>query len=269
MTRYAVGDIQGCLTPLQQLLAQVHFDPKQDQLWLVGDLINRGPDSLDTLRYLKSLESSTRIVLGNHDLHFMAVAMGHKEQKRGDTFDALLSALDCDELVHWLRQFPLLYTDPSGDYTMIHAGIPPQWSLQEATARADEIAAILKSDRIHDFFDHMYGNHPDCWKDSLNGWERARIITNYLTRMRFCSADGTLDLHNKTDVACSADFAPWFSHQDRKTAADKIIFGHWASLEGKADTANIFALDTGCVWGGSLTLLNLETQQTHQCNCAS
>ncbi len=263
VTRYAVGDLQGCLEPLQALLEQVHFNPRTDQLWLVGDLINRGPDSLGTLRLLKNLGDCTRIVLGNHDLHFLAVACGVKKINKNDSFSDLLATEDLADTVHWLRHQPLLYTDPSGDYSMVHAGIPPQWDLQQARAMAGEVETLLRSDRFTELLANMYGNQPDHWDDSLLGWNRYRLITNYFTRMRFCSAEGKLDLLNKLDTSSDPHFAPWFTHPQRKMKDQQIIFGHWASLQGKARAKNIYALDTGCVWGGPLTMMNLDDKRLY------
>ena len=273
MARYAVGDLQGCLRPLQCLLEEVAFDPQHDQLWLVGDLVNRGPDSLGTLRLVHSFGNSVRAVLGNHDLHLLAVAYGATHQRRGDTFDDILAAPDRDTLLDWLLHLPLLYSDDSGHYTLCHAGIPPIWSVAEAHTHARAVEAALRADPNR-FFAHMYGNQPDGWSDDLQGWARLRVITNYFTRMRFCSADGRLDLDNKTDTPNKPGYLPWFGHQNRLSAGDAIIFGHWASLEGDisrvSDTVapdNLFALDTGCVWGGAMTMMNLETQALHKCAC--
>ncbi|MCR8922318.1 symmetrical bis(5'-nucleosyl)-tetraphosphatase [Dasania sp. GY-MA-18] len=266
MTRYAVGDLQGCLKPLQCLLQRVNFDPQQDQLWLVGDLINRGPDSLATLRFLKNLGPCTRIVLGNHDLHFLAVAYGTTTPRPHDTLDELLQAPDKDELVAWLIQQPLMYRDPSGDYCMSHAGISPLWTISQAESYAREVEQILQSSKAVDFFNNMYGNKPAGWQDDLQGWPRYRTITNYFTRMRYCGPQGELDLNNKSSTA-PANFHPWFTHPLRSTQQQKIIFGHWAALQGKANTENIFALDTGCAWKGHLSLMNLETQAIETCDC--
>ncbi|WP_101758214.1 symmetrical bis(5'-nucleosyl)-tetraphosphatase [Oceanicoccus sp. KOV_DT_Chl] len=268
MTRYAVGDIQGCLQPLQCLLAEVQFDPQHDQLWLVGDLINRGPESLATLRYLKSLGDSTRIVLGNHDLHFLAVASGAINAGKSDTFDEILAASDRPQLISWLLQQKLMYSDPSADYHMTHAGIPPQWTLQQAATYAREVEAVLTSEHAADFFQHMYGNEPATWDENLSGWTRLRVITNYFTRMRFCRADGELDFKHKLNSIDRPDFLPWFAHHHRRTKNQQIIFGHWAALEGKTNTPNTHALDTGCVWGRSMSLMNLETQALHHCECS-
>jgi len=267
MTRYAVGDLQGHLKPLQCLLERVSFKPEKDQLWLVGDLVNRGPDSLETLRFLKSLGDCTRIVLGNHDLHFLAIALGTSYARPHDTLDELLNAPDRQALVDWLIQQPLMYTDPSGDYCMSHAGISPLWSIKQAQVYALEVEKILQSDLAMGYFENMYGNIPAGWQEDLQGWQRYRTITNYFTRMRFCGPAGELDLSSKGNDA-PENFQPWFSHPLCKTRSQKIIFGHWASLKGKASAENVFALDTGCVWGEYLSLFNLETQHIETCDCS-
>ena len=267
MTRYAVGDIQGCLKPLKCLLAEVNFDREVDELWLVGDLVNRGPESLETLRFVRSLGECTKIVLGNHDLHLLAIAFGAARPGRSDTFNEILQAPDRQLLIDWLRQQPLLYSDPSGDYHMTHAGIPPTWDIPQATRLAREVESKLQSDSATEFFQHMYGNDPATWSEDLQGLDRLRVITNYFTRMRFCTATGELDLSNKLDTTDREGFAPWFSFAERKTAGDRVLFGHWASLEGNANTHNVFALDTGCVWGRELTLFNLDMKKYHRCPC--
>jgi len=273
MATYAVGDLQGCLQPLQCLLEEVGFEPSKDRLWLVGDLINRGPASLACLRFIYQMRSSIHCVLGNHDLHLLAVARGHRQPSRSDTLDEILSAPDANELLHWLRQQPLLYRDTELGYTMVHAGIAPQWTLEQACQYADEISRVLRGPQCDDFLAAMYGNHPTNWRDDLSGTERWRCITNYFTRMRFCRADGELDLENKGGVEIHAekltaeDLAPWFLHPERKTRCDPIIFGHWAALEGNANHEHVFALDTGCVWGGAMTMMRLEDQQLFRCNC--
>ncbi len=268
MSTYAIGDIQGCLDPLKRLLDRVAFDPDRDRLWLAGDLVNRGPSSLATLRYIYDMRQSVVTVLGNHDLHFLAVARGHKRKSSFDTLDALLKAEDCEELITWLRHCKLLHTDSELGYTMVHAGIPPQWNLSRAQAHAREVEAVLQSDQLDDFLANMYGNKPERWKNKLVGMDRLRLITNYFTRMRFCTADGELDLINKAGPGeHPPGFAPWFAHPHHKCRKDRIIFGHWAALEGKADAANVVALDTGCVWGGKLTAFRLEDQQFFRCRC--
>lgn len=268
MATYAIGDIQGCLEPLKCLLEKISFDPQKDSLWLAGDLINRGPDTLATLRFLYQLRDRLTIVLGNHDLHFIAVYYGLRKQGKSDTLQQLLSAPDCADLVYWLRQQKLVHRDAHLGYAMVHAGIPPQWSLQEAVTRAQEVEAVLRSDNPEDFLAGMYGNTPALWRDELTGVERWRVITNYFTRMRFCNAQGELELQTKENAdAAPEGFAPWFLFSQRKTAEDKIIFGHWAALEGRVNVPNVFALDTGCVWGGALTAMRLEDGVRFSCKC--
>lgn len=268
MATYAIGDVQGCLEPLECLLKKINFKPGKDQLWFAGDLINRGPDSLATLRLLYKLRDSITLVLGNHDLHFLAVYYGLRKAGKNDTLDALLVAPDRADLVYWLRQQKLVHHDPQLGFTLVHAGIPPQWTLTDALARAQEVEQVLQSDSPELLLAHMYGNTPAVWHDDLQGAERLRVITNYFTRMRFCSAQGQLELDTKESAAAApTGFAPWFSLAGRKMRNDNIIFGHWAALEGKANTKHIFALDTGCVWGGELTALRLDDGVFFSCNC--
>ncbi|KPB20733.1 symmetrical bis(5'-nucleosyl)-tetraphosphatase [Pseudomonas amygdali] len=269
MAVYAVGDLQGCLEPLQCLLEHVHFNPEHDRLWLVGDLVNRGPQSLETLRYLYGLRESLVCVLGNHDLHLLAVARKHELLKKGDTLREILEAPDRDELLGWVRRQKLMHYDAERNVAMVHAGIAPQWSLKKALKHAAEVEQALQEDQLYGaFLDGMYGNEPAKWDNDLQGVTRLRVITNYFTRMRFCTSDGKLDLKSKEGVETAIPgYAPWFSHPKRKTRELKIIFGHWAALEGRCDEPGVFALDSGCVWGGSMTLLNVDTLERHQCNC--
>ena len=268
MTRYAVGDVQGCWNPLQRLLERVDFDRRHDVLWSVGDIVNRGPQSLECLRFFAQLGSGARVVLGNHDLHLLAVASGIRTLKRGDTLQPILDAPDRDELLAWLARQPLFYRDPSGDYAMVHAGLAPQWTLERAQQLSDEVGAVLQSPHLPEFLRQMYGDTPDCWSDELRGMERLRVITNYFTRLRFCTARGALDLKSKQEPTSAAPgFMPWYAVPDRNSAGTNIIFGHWATLLGRAERDDVFALDTGCVWGHQLTLMNLETQALTQCEC--
>ena len=269
MAVYAVGDLQGCLTPLKRLLERVAFDPAKDKLWLVGDLVNRGPESLETLRFLYRMRESLVCVLGNHDLHLLAVGRNIERLKKGDTLREILQAPDCDELLNWLRQQSLLHYDAERDTALVHAGIPPQWTLKKALKCASEVEQALRDDNlIGPYLDGMYGNDPAKWDNELTGVTRLRVITNYFTRMRFCKADGTLDLKSKEGVdTAPPGYAPWFSHPHRKTHGQKIIFGHWAALEGHCQEAGLSALDSGCVWGGALTLMNIDTGQRHRCEC--
>lgn len=262
MSTYAVGDIQGCLKPLQALLIRTNFNPQKDKLWVAGDMINRGPESLKTLRLLFHLKHCTKVVLGNHDLHLLAVAAGYRNPTPSDTLKEILSAPDRDVLLEWIRQQPLLHHDKKLKFTMVHAGIPPQWSLEEAKKRAKEVKTVLHSKKIHHFLSTMYGNEPKQWSNSLKGGDRWRVITNYLTRMRFCTASGQLDLNAKTGIdKAPRGFLPWYAHKNRLTHDDNIIFGHWAALGGEADHENVYAIDTGCVWGGELTMIRLEDKK--------
>tara|TARA_B110000967_G_scaffold190534_1_gene215335 strand:- start:1865 stop:2680 length:816 start_codon:yes stop_codon:yes gene_type:complete len=269
MTDYVVGDIQGCLNPLLKLLERVNFQPTTDRLIAVGDLVNRGPQSLETLRFCKGLGTAFTSVLGNHDLHLLAISHGIRTATNKDTLNEILSASDRDELLDWLQQLPLLLS--VGDFTLVHAGIPPNWSIATAASMAREVEAVLQSDQAGIYFQHMYGNQPDSWSDNLEGPERWRLITNYLTRMRYCSSSGQLELNAKTAPDSNnseplvAEFSPWYRHQKRLAAGDKIVFGHWAALEGKDCGSNLYPMDTGYVWGGAMRLMNLDSgEQYHQ-----
>lgn len=269
MAVYAVGDLQGCLEPLQCLLEHVAFDPSKDRLWLVGDLVNRGPQSLETLRFLYGIRDSLVCVLGNHDLHLLATARNIERLKKHDTLREVLEAPDCDQLLEWLRQQKLMHYDAERAIAMVHAGIPPQWTLKKALKYASEVEDALRDDNLFEpFLDGMYGNEPTQWDKDLHGVTRLRVITNYFTRMRFCTSDGKLDLKGKEGVDTALPgYAPWFSHSDRRTKGLKIIFGHWAALEGKCTEPGMFALDTGCVWGGAMTLLDVDSGELHRCDC--
>lgn len=270
MTAYAVGDLQGCLQPLKQLLTQVDFSPSRDQLWLVGDLVNRGPDSLETLRFITSLGDSAKIVLGNHDLHLLAVYYGYRKLSKKDTLSDILAADDCTSLMDWLRQQPLFYQDKTLNFCMTHAGIPPGWSIEDTFHRAAEVSQIIAGADIELFLQNMYGDKPNQWRDDIQGFERFRLITNYLTRMRFCDIDGSLDLDNKgSPDQPPAGFKPWYELREYSPTEPRILFGHWAALQGQINNKHLFALDTGCVWGGCMTLLDLNTLNTVQCDCSS
>lgn len=260
MTRFAVGDLQGCLSPLQQLLTECDFQPGRDELWLVGDLVNRGPDSLATLRFLYGMRGSLRITLGNHDLHTLALARRATERGRHPTLKALLEAPDCETLMTWLRQQPLVYRAPAGDYIMSHAGIPHLWSSDQALALSRELQDLLLSEHVDEFLRQMYGNEPARWSAALSGMDRYRCITNYLTRMRLCSADGTLELAYSGDgSALPEGYAPWFNWPPASPRRETQLFGHWAALSGNTGRSDVIGLDTGCVWGNCMTLLNLDT----------
>lgn len=268
MATYAIGDVQGCWDPLLRLLEKCDFHRERDRLWFVGDLVNRGPESLKVLRFVQGLGDRAVTVLGNHDLHLLAVAAGIRKASRKDSLALVLEAEDRDALLDWLRRLPLAYREAAFPHLMVHAGVPPGWSAEDTLARAQEVEAALRGPDWKVFLGHMYGDHPDCWDDGLAGWERLRVITNYLTRMRFCTPEGRLDLDNKNPPAgANSGFAPWFSHANRAAAGVPIVFGHWAALEGKADTPGVHALDTGCVWGGRLRAMRLEDGTLFHCGC--
>lgn len=262
MAVYAVGDIQGCDEEFGQLLGLIDFDPRKDRLWLTGDLVNRGPRSLDVLRRVKDLGPSATVVLGNHDLHLLAAAHGGGTLRPDDTLDIVLAAPDRAELLDWLRRQPLLHTDKSLGWTMVHAGLAPQWDLATATACARELEAALRDDRAaHALFAAMYGNRPDRWSADLAGTERLRFITNCFTRLRFCHTDGRLDLKYKGTLAdAPADLVPWFRVPGRRSAGSSILFGHWSAL-GYHDGDGVLGIDTGCVWGGRLCAVRLDAEQ--------
>ncbi len=269
MAVYAVGDLQGCLQPLKCLLERVHFDPAKDRLWLVGDLVNRGPESLATLRFLYSIRDALVCVLGNHDLHLLAAFHNIERLKKADTLREIIQAPDAADLLDWLRQQKLLHFDEQREVALVHAGIPPQWSMSKALRYAAEVEEVLHDDnRFKPYLDGMYGNEPNKWDRSLKGMDRLRLITNYFTRMRFCTSEGKLDLKGKEGAdTAPPGYLPWFAHKTRRTRALKIIFGHWAALEGRVKAPGVIALDTGCVWGGAMTLLNVDTGERHLCEC--
>ncbi|MBU2873325.1 symmetrical bis(5'-nucleosyl)-tetraphosphatase [Marinobacter salexigens] len=266
MTDYAIGDIQGCYDRLKDVLAKVDFSPSRDRLWVAGDLINRGPSSLKTLRYIESLGSAAVVVLGNHDLHLLAVALGGHAPKRKDTLTGILNAPDCDKLVSWLRQQNLCVYDCERNIMMAHAGIPHIWSIQQALASAREVEDVIRGEQASEYFAHMYGNKPEGWNEKLTGMDRWRVITNYFTRMRFIAKDGRLELTVKESAGkAPKGFTPWFEFP--RTDDLKVIFGHWAAIEGETGSTQFIGLDTGCVWGGALTMMNLDTGEKIHCDC--
>lgn len=260
MATYAIGDIQGCYSSLMNLLDQVGFNNNSDSLWFAGDLINRGPESLETLRFIYSIKESVKVVLGNHDLHLLAIAHGHANLKKSDTIADILSAEDRDELLDWLIQQPLCHYDEKLNIIMSHAGIPPCWTLEQALSFAEEVHQLLISTNANHFFANMYGNKPDIWKDDLTGIERQRVIVNYFTRMRFCKKNGKLDLKQTgaTYKDTKKGYDAWFNYPSQIPKKCQIVFGHWAAIEGKTSKKRMHALDTGCVWGSNLTALRLE-----------
>jgi bis(5'-nucleosyl)-tetraphosphatase (symmetrical) len=267
MATYAIGDIQGCYVELQQLLEKLRFDPAQDRLWLVGDLVNRGPDSLPVLRFVKSLGDKAITVLGNHDLHLLAVAEGIAELHRSDTLDEILAAPDREELLYWLRQQRLLHAE--GDYVLVHAGMLPQWSVKQAAGLAREVESALRGDDYATFLARMYGNNPHNWSNDLDGYKRLRVIVNAFTRLRICTMQGEMEFKFKGEVErIPAGYLPWFEVPERKSRKTTVIFGHWSAL-GLKVTPNVIALDTGCLWGGPMTAIRLEDRQLFQVNCSN
>ena len=270
MATYAIGDLQGCRVEFEALLEKIDF-AAEDQLWLLGDLINRGADSLGTLRYVRAISDQCRIVLGNHDLHFLAIFYGGHRPSRSDTFDELLQAEDVAELAAWLCQQRLYYEDRSLGYAMTHAGVPHLWKLKKTRALAKEVEKAFRGEHgavsRETFFAQLYGNEPDLWDDSLQGMPRLRTITNYLTRMRLVDRDGRLDFEHKGALTeAPPGWRPWFERLDVARLPLKLLFGHWASLDGVTGDDRIIALDTGCVWGRKLTALCLETGVLTQVN---
>ena len=271
MSTYAIGDIQGCYDQLTELLRLIEFKPDRDRLWFVGDLVNRGPKNLEVLRFVKNLGDGAITTLGNHDLHLLAVAYEHRDiHHKNDTFHDIVAASDYRELIDWLRQQPLLHHDETLGYTMVHAGLPPQWNLTRAQQCANEIQQVLRSDMIETFLANMYGNQPARWEETLSGWDRLRFITNSFTRLRFCDAEGTEDFKYNQAIGTQPEhLMPWFQVPGRMNEDLKIIFGHWAAL-GHYHGDNVFALDSGCVWGGQLTAMKIAEQpEYYQVGCAA
>ena len=265
MATYAIGDIQGCFHSLQSLLKKIQFNPVSDKLCLVGDLINRGAGSLEVLRWMFEHQSSIVTVLGNHDLHTLVVAEGFVSAHRSDTIQALLDAPDVEELLTWLRHQPLLHFEH--DHLIVHAGLLPQWTATQAQSLAGEVHRALRADNYREFLKHMYGNQPAQWDDALTGWDRLRVITNAMTRLRICSQTGEMEFKFKGELVNRPDgYAPWFEISGRASADTPIIFGHWSAL-GLHIANNVYALDTGCLWGGNLTALRLEDKTVFQVPC--
>lgn len=258
MTRYAIGDLQGCLAPLQQLLERISFSPDRDQLTFVGDLVNRGPESLAVLRFVRSLGGAARTVLGNHDLHLLALHHDpEREQRKGDTLDAVLEAPDREQLLDWLLLQPLAIDDAQHGDLIVHAGVVPQWTRAQVMSHAHAAERALRADP-RAFLSTMYGNKPERWEDAHTPMEKHRFTINVLTRMRYCHADGRIDLKMKgAPGAARGPWRPWFEHDNHRLTDRRIVFGHWSTL-GLLQQSRHLGLDTGCVWGGSLTAVNLD-----------
>ena len=252
---YAIGDVQGCYEPLRELIDALPLDPSHDRLWFVGDLVNRGPENLATLKFVKSLGQRATVVLGNHDLHMLAIVFGGRNLQSSDTFQDILESPRCEELSHWLRKQPLIHR--RDQWVLVHAGIPHIWTIDEAFAYAHEVERTIRGKSYTQFFEKMYGKYPDIWDESLTGMDRLRIITNYLTRMRFISAPGQLEFAHKTTLdTAPSGYKGWFEYECERR--ETIVFGHWAALEGIAPGNGVLATDTGCVWGRALTAVRLE-----------
>jgi bis(5'-nucleosyl)-tetraphosphatase (symmetrical) len=265
MATYAIGDVQGCFAELRALLAEIRFDSGSDRLWFVGDLVNRGPASLQTLRFVRDLGDAALCVLGNHDLHSLAVAQGFVKGRRDDTLEELLAAPDRAELLDWLRNRPMIHVD--GGRVLVHAGLLPQWGAEEAAALAGEVEAELRGPRYREFLAQLYGSLPDRWSEDLRGIDRLRVIVNAMTRMRFCTPEGVMEFGTKGEATeAPAGYLPWFDAPGRKSAGDTVICGHWSAL-GLRIRPNLLALDSGCVWGGQLTAVRLEDLRVFQVPC--
>ena len=259
MAEYAIGDLQGCYDPFRRLLDKIRFDPSKDHLWLTGDLVNRGPKSRKTLRFVKSLGGAAITVLGNHDLHLLALANDIKvSNARFDSLWKILGHDDCDELLDWLRHRPLAHYDEKLDTLMVHAGIPPQWTIKKTLKRAAEVEAVLRSDEYVDLLANMYGNKPDRWSGKLSGRDRQRFIINALTRMRMLTADGAIDFsHTGPPDGAKKGLIPWIQAPKAKWRTSRIVFGHWSAL-GLIANSEFVAVDTGCVWGRQLSAVRLD-----------
>ena len=271
MSTYTIGDVQGCYAELRSLLCACGFDPRRDRLRFVGDLVNRGPNSLDVLRFVADLGDRARVVLGNHDLHLVASAYGVRRLRDRDTFQDVLDAGDGEALVDWLRGRPLAHLDPEREVVMVHAGIAPAWTVDEALGHAAELSRALCAPDHPQLLTHMYGNKPDVWRDALAGFDRLRFIANAFTRMRYCHADGRLDFSEARPPGDQdPSLTPWFMLRDGGADRVRIVFGHWATLQLRhalPRDLHVRHVDTGCVWGGSLTALRLDDDRAFSVPC--
>ncbi|PKO83429.1 MAG: diadenosine tetraphosphatase [Betaproteobacteria bacterium HGW-Betaproteobacteria-11] len=268
MATYAIGDVQGCFDPLKRLIEALPFDPANDRLWFVGDLVNRGPQSLEVLRLVKALGGTATVVLGNHDLHLLMLSEGFGRANKEDTLEAVLAAPDRDELLAWLRAQPLFHVEDG--WVMVHAGLLPAWPVAQAASLAAEVSAALAAPDYRDFLAHMWGSEPAAWHDGLTGWERLRVIVNAMTRMRFVTASGAMELRaagaKGPPQSGPADCLPWFAVPGRVSADHAIVCGHWSAL-GFHEAPNLLAIDTGCLWGGTLTAVRLEDRRVFCLPC--
>lgn len=259
MAIYAIGDVQGCYSEMRKLVDAFSFDPSSDRIWFTGDLVNRGPNNVETLRFVKQLGPRADVVLGNHDLYLLSVVFGGRVLSKNDTIQDVLYSKHCEELCHWLRRRPLIHR--CGNHLLVHAGIPHIWDRRRAVALASELQAVLSGNDYESFLRGMYGNEPSVWSEDLEGIERLRCITNYLTRMRFINANGELRFESNLGLEHAPDRSDaWFQHQPK--VKETIVFGHWAALNGRTDNRQFIATDTGCVWGRKLTAVRLSDRKT-------
>ena len=266
MAIYAIGDIQGCFDSFRRLLELTRFDPGHDRLWLVGDLVNRGPHSLETLRFVKGLGGSAVTVLGNHDLHLVMQAEGFSKKHRDDTLDAILAAPDREELLAWLRCRPMMHVEDG--HALVHAGLLPQWTVARARQLASEVEAALRAQNYREFLANIWGSEPPSWRDDLAGWPRLRVIVNAMTRMRFCSVEGVMEFKTKGELAdAPAGYLPWFAVPGRRSADHVLVTGHWSAL-GLRVEPGLLALDSGCLWGRHLTAVRLPDREVFQIDCS-
>jgi len=265
MATYAIGDLQGCFRPLMRLLDRVGFDRSRDRLWFVGDLVNRGPGSLEVLRFVRDLGDRAVVTLGNHDLHLLVVADGFAKRHPDDTLGEILAAPDRDELLAWLRTRPLFHTE--GEFAMVHAGLLPGWTIPQAVDLAAEAEAALAGPDHREFFRHMYGNKPVRWDDALEGWDRLRVVINAFTRLRICTPDGAMEFRHKGELADIPEgYVPWFDVPGRRSLSHTTVFGHWSALGCRIGEGYV-SLDSGCLWGRALTALRLDDRQVFQIAC--
>lgn len=270
MSTYVIGDVQGCYHSLQALLEEIEFSLNSDTLWFCGDVINRGPDSLACLRFIKNLGDKALMVLGNHDLTLLVIANGFLKTKKQDTFDAILKAKDKVNLLNWLAIQPLLHHSTEHHVTLVHAGIYPLWTLSEAKEYAQEAEKVLQDPtQQKDLLKNLFGNHPDCWSTGLPYFDKLRFIINSFTRMRTLTIDGKMNFSFKGPVnKIPKGYHPWYKLSPLASKETKIIFGHWAALDGLCDSNEVLAIDTGCVWGNRLTAVCLETNKRFSVACS-
>jgi bis(5'-nucleosyl)-tetraphosphatase (symmetrical) len=265
LATYAIGDVQGCFAELERLLDEIRFDAARDRLWFVGDLVNRGPQSAEVLRFVKSLGDGAVTVLGNHDIHLFAHVAGYGKKRADDSFGDVLAAPDCDALVEWLRARPMMHVERG--YAMVHAGLLPAWSIERALELAAEVESALRAPDYRTFLGGLYGSQPDRWKDGLRGIDRLRVVVNAMTRMRFVDPNGVMDFRAKGELEnAPRGYLPWFDVPGRASADVPIVCGHWSAL-GLLIRPDLLALDSGCVWGGRLTAVRLEDRSVFQVAC--